>query len=134
MMMAHFRPADHSKGDANTIGGYAAVHARPAAFEGRDGFSYSVELMVEPTEHTGEWGGFLLFVRWARLGAQTPEGHLETGYLVRERTPDAARARLGALSLQHVQVQLDELIRGRGDDGMPRPWLTVKPHDEGGHE
>ena len=33
-MAGQFRPADHSKGDANTIGGYMAVHDRPAAFEG----------------------------------------------------------------------------------------------------
>ena len=32
-------PPDHDLGDANTIGGYMAVHARPAAFEGRDGMS-----------------------------------------------------------------------------------------------
>ena len=46
--MSRFLPADHSKGDERTIGGYAAVHARPAAFEGRDGLSYSVEIMSDP--------------------------------------------------------------------------------------
>ena len=35
--MGQFLPADHSRGDANTIGGYIAVHSRPAAFEGSDG-------------------------------------------------------------------------------------------------
>ena len=39
--MAQFRQPDHSKGDANTLGGYIAVHDRPAAFEGADGFSYT---------------------------------------------------------------------------------------------
>jgi hypothetical protein len=38
MSHARFRQPDHSKGDASTIGGYAAVHDRPAAFEGSDGF------------------------------------------------------------------------------------------------
>lgn len=132
--MAHFRPADHSKGDANTIGGYASVHDRPAAFEGRDGFSYSVELMVEPTDRDGEWGGFFLFVRWARLGAQTPEGHLETDYLVRERTRDQAHRRLGMFALQDVHRWLDELIGARDERGTARRWLTAKPQDESGRE
>ena len=121
-MMAQFRPADHEKGDANTIGGYASVHGRPAAFEGRDGYSYSVELMVEATDVVNEWGAFLLFVRWSRIGAQTPEGHLETDYVVRARTPDEARGRLGELRLQEVRAMLDELIRARaGQSG--RRWL-----------
>ena len=128
--MARFEPADHSKGDANTIGGYVAVHDRPAAFEGRDGFSYSVELMVEPTDRPGEWGGFLLFVRWARIGAQSPEGHLETDYLVREGSLERANERLGALSLNDVRATLDDLIRGHDRAGASRSWLTVKPHED----
>ena len=43
--MAQFLPADHARGDANTIGGYAEVHGRPAAFEGSDGMAYSVCLL-----------------------------------------------------------------------------------------
>jgi hypothetical protein len=50
MSHARYRPPDHSKGDESTIGGYMAVHDRPAAFEGSDGFSYSVEIMVDPPE------------------------------------------------------------------------------------
>ena len=59
-------PPDHSRGDESTIGGYAAVHARPAAFEGVDGLSYSVELCTDrvgdPSLRSGqapdgEWGG-----------------------------------------------------------------------------
>ena len=84
---AHYRPPDHSKGDESTIGGYAAVHDRPAAFEGSDGFSYSVELMTEETtDAASPWVGFILFVKWARLGAQTPEGHLESDYLAHGAT------------------------------------------------
>ena len=48
--MGQFLPADHSLGDANTIGGYMAVHARPAAFEGKDGVSYSVEILADETD------------------------------------------------------------------------------------
>ena len=63
MSHARYRPPDHSKGDESTIGGYMAVHDRPAAFEGSDGFSYSVEIMSEETSDApGEWGAFLLFI------------------------------------------------------------------------
>ena len=67
-MAGQFRPADHSKGDANTIGGYMAVHDRPAAFEGSDGFSYSVEILAqhEPAQ-APEWAAFFLFIKWARI-------------------------------------------------------------------
>ena len=63
--MSQFLPADHSLGDANTIGGYMAVHARPAAFEGKDGVSYSVEIMADETgEKDRPFGAYLLFVKW----------------------------------------------------------------------
>ena len=75
-------PADHSRGDANTIGGYAAVHGRPAAFEGSDGFSYSVEIATAPTgDAERPWGAYLLFVQWSRTGAASPVGHLESELL-----------------------------------------------------
>src|SRR5438309_5945201 len=99
-MAGQFRPADHSKGDANTIGGYMAVHDRPAAFEGSDGFSYSVEILVEQEDTQREpWAAFFLFVKWARIGAQSPEGHLESDYIARGRTEVEARERIGAMSL-----------------------------------
>ena len=67
-------PADHSRGDANTIGGYAAVHGRPAAFEGSDGLSYSVEIATTPTgDGERPWGAYLLFVQWGRIGATSPD-------------------------------------------------------------
>src|SRR4051812_35362429 len=98
--MAQFRPADHSKGDANTIGGYMAVHDRPAAFEGSDGFSYSVEIVVDETEEIERpYAAYLLFVKWARIGAQSPEGHLETAYLVAAKSPSEAHRRIGTMRL-----------------------------------
>ena len=127
--MARFEPADHSRGDVNTIGGYAAVHDRPAAFEGRDGFSYSVELVVDTGERPGEWAGFLLFVRWARIGAQSPEGHLETEYLVRDESQERARERLGALSLNDVRLLLDDLIKARSG-GESRRWLSARSDEK----
>ena len=72
-------PPDYSKGDESTLGGYMAVHARPAAFEGSDGFSYSVDIMADETgERDRPWGAYLLFVRWRRIGEQGVSGHLES--------------------------------------------------------
>ena len=128
---AHYRPPDHSKGDESTIGGYAAVHDRPAAFEGSDGFSYSVELMTEGTgDVAAPWAGFALFVKWARLGAQTPEGHLESGYLVHELSEAAAKSKLGSMRLEEVKALLEELIAEREAGAPTRRWWDAM-RDEG---
>jgi len=126
--MAQFRPADHSKGDANTIGGYMAVHDRPAAFEGSDGFSYSVELMTDATGDTARpFAAYLLFVKWARIGAQTPEGHLESDYLVYGSTEADARGAIGAMALNDVKEELDRLINETDHlRGLrPRKWYDA---------
>jgi hypothetical protein len=126
--MAQFRPADHSKGDANTIGGYMAVHDRPAAFEGSDGFSYSVELMTDATGDTARpFAAYLLFVKWARIGAQTPEGHLETDYLASGASEEEARRSIGALPLSDVKRELDRLINEAPDvqGRSSRRWYDV---------
>ena len=123
-------PADHSRGDANTIGGYAAVHARPAAFEGPDGCSYSVEIMTSPTGHADHpWGAYLLFVQWARVGATSPSGHLESEYLAESDAEDDARAIVGALSLSEVRGVLHTLIAARDARTSTRRWFDVM-HDE----
>ena len=128
---AHYRPPDHSKGDESTIGGYAAVHDRPAAFEGSDGFSYSVELMTEQTaDPRSPWAGFILFIKWALLGAQTPEGHLESDYLVRAPSEPAARRMLGSTPLEDVKSLLDRLIRERSGSEPSRRWWDAM-RDEG---
>ncbi|HEX7019145.1 MAG TPA: hypothetical protein VF159_03990 [Gemmatimonadaceae bacterium] len=125
-MHGQFRPPDHSKGDERTIGGYAAVHDRPAAFEGPDGFSYSVEMMTEETGETGQpWGAYFLFVKWARVGAQTPEGHVESDYLVRAHSADEALRRLGETSLEDVKGTLDALVSERQGERVPRRWWDV---------
>ena len=131
MSHARFRPADHSKGDESTIGGYAAVHDRPAAFEGSDGFSYSVELMAEETpDQASPWAAFILFVKWARLGAQTPEGHLESDYLATGATEREALDRLGRTPLTDVKTLLDELV-ARQQGGEPRRRWWDAMNDEG---
>jgi len=132
-MHGQFRPADHSKGDANTIGGYAAVHDRPAAFEGSDGFSYSVEIMTEETgDRHGPWGAYLLFVKWARLGAQAPEGHIESDFLVTAKSEEEARRRIGEMSLGAVKGVLDRGIAAARGAAPRRRWWDAMHDDDGG--
>jgi hypothetical protein len=123
-------PADHSLGDTNTIGGYALVHGRPAAFEGSDGFSYSVELSVDQVNDAATlWGGYLLFLRWRRVGAPGVDGHLETDYIARAGSADAARAAIGALTLQQVR----EILEVRIAECAPAParrWFDVMRDDD----
>lgn len=129
-MPGRFLPPDPSKGDVDTIGGYMAVHARPAAFEGADGFSYSVELCAESTgEAARPFGAYLLFLRWRRIGAQGVEGHLETDFLAWGETEAAAREAIGRMSLSDVKAALDRLVRDRS--APTRRWWDVM-RDEGG--
>jgi hypothetical protein len=128
--MGRFLPPDHSQGDERTIGGYMAVHARPAAFEGVDGASYSVAIECDDTgEHVSPWGAYLIFVRWSP-GEPSPSGHLETGYLAHADTEEEARASVGALSLETVKAELDALIHARAGtgSGLGRPWWEAM-HD-----
>lgn len=107
-------PADHGAGDERTLGGYMAVHKRPAAFEGADGASYSADILTDTTgDKNAPWGAYLLFVQW---GAGEPEvrGHLETGFLVTGASEAVVRHQLGAMQLLTVKATLDGLIRGRG--------------------
>jgi hypothetical protein len=135
-MAGQFRPADHSKGDANTIGGYMAVHDRPAAFEGADGFSYSVEILAqEEPEESLPWGGFFLFVKWARVGAQSPEGHLESDFVARGATEEEARVNAGRLSLTETKQILDGLVARAAGARPVRRWFDVMrdPSSDSGH-
>jgi hypothetical protein len=126
-------PPDHSKGDVNTLGGYMAVHDRPAAFSGSDGFSYSAEIL---TDETGEpdrpHGAYLLFVRWARVGASAPAGHLESAFVAYGRTPEAATQAVGALPLNTVKELLDGLIAATpGPTSGRRWWDAMRAEDVG---
>jgi len=129
-----FLPADHSKGDANTLGGYMAVHDRPAAFDGSDGFSYSVEIVADATPGAdGPFGAYLLFIQWARVGAASPQGHVETDYLAHGESELAARAAAGGMPLADVKRTLDALIAAR-DGGPParRWWDAMRADDHPG--
>jgi hypothetical protein len=127
--MGQFLPADHSKGDPNTIGGYMAVHARPAAFEGSDGASYSVEIVADTTgDKDKPFGAYLLFVRWGE-GNPVASGHLETEFLAYAPTGDEARQAVGALLLNDVKAHLDRLILAKKAELKPW-WESMR--QEGG--
>ena len=125
-------PPDHSQGDEHTLGGYMAVHARPAAFEGPDGMSYIVEVLADTTGDAARpWGAYLLFLRWRRVGASGVEGHLESDFLAHGATEAEARAAIGALSLREVKRVLDELVRSVGGGRVERPWWDVMRDEDG---
>ncbi|MBC7790245.1 MAG: hypothetical protein H7Z74_09900 [Anaerolineae bacterium] len=118
-MSGRHLPADHSRGDEATLGGYMAVHDRPAAFEGKDTLSYSVSIECEPTgKHDAPWGGYILFIRWGH-GEPKVTGHLETEFIAYGASEAEARSIVGALPLIEVKVLLDALIR----DKAPAPGL-----------
>jgi hypothetical protein len=110
--MSRFLPPDHSKGDERTIGGYAAVHGRPAALEAPDGFAYSVEVMADsaPAGSPAAFGAFFLFLRWRRVGEEGVEGHLETGFLEFRDTREDALGALRAWPLERVQAELNAMV------------------------
>ena len=127
--MGQFLPADHSKGDANTVGGYTAVHSRPPAFEGKDGSSYSVEVMTDETgDAANPWGGYLLFVKW-RTGDPVATGHLETPFLRFAKSEREARELISAMKLSEAVSELNALISAKSQD--TRPWWEAMK-DEGG--
>lgn len=129
-------PPDHAKGDANTLGGYMAVHDRPAAFEGADGFSYSAEILPDETgEGERPFGAYLLFVRWARVGSASPAGHVESDFVAYGTTAEEAVRAAGALSLTAVKQILDALIAA-APGGAParRWWDAMRAEDVGDGE
>jgi hypothetical protein len=125
--VSQFLPADHSKGDANTVGGYAAVHARPPAFEGKDGASYSVEIMTDQTgERLRPWAAYLLFVRYD-AGDPIASGHVETDYLRYGASEEVVRADVGAMQLSEAVAELNKAI---AEKSASRPWWEAM-RDEG---
>lgn len=129
-------PPNRSAGDESTLGGYMAVHARPAAFDGPDGMPYSVEIMVDRTDDAPPFAAYLLFMQWRRIGPAGIDTHLETEYLARGATADDVRTAVGRMSLHDVKAALDALVtstRGVSE----RKWYDAMqddPHDERGSE
>ena len=130
------RPADFSRGDPNTLGGYMAVHDRPAAFEGPDGHAYSIAIETDRTADPARpWGAFLLFLRWRRTGEQGIEGHLESDFLAGGATPDDARIAAGRIPLSEVRRLLDQLVRLRAPAERPlRAWWDAMREEDGAAE
>jgi hypothetical protein len=127
--MGQFLPADHSKGDANTVGGYTAVHARPPAFEGKDGASYSVEIMADETGDASQpWAAYLLFVRYGH-GDPVASGHVETPYLRFAATEEQARNLVGAMPLNDAVAELNKAIMDKSADSQP--WWEVMRNENG---
>jgi hypothetical protein len=128
--MGRFLQPDHSRGDPDTIGGYMAVHDRPAAFEGSDGMSYSVAIEADATgDRARPWGAYFLFLRWRRVGPQGIEGHLESDYLAWGATGEEARAALGAMRLHDVKDVLETLLAA-GARATERRWWDVMREEE----
>lgn len=113
----HLLP-DHSAGDERTIGGYMAVHKRPAAFEGVDGCSYSADILTDVTgDASAPWGAYLFFVRWAPGATGEPQllGHVESEFIVCGMSEAVVRQQLSVMPLSSVKATLDTLIRRRDD-------------------
>jgi hypothetical protein len=123
--------ASPDAGDESTVGGYAAVHGRPAAFEAVDGFSYSVELCAdEAGAGDAAWGGYFLFLRWRRLGASGVEGHLESDFVTRAASEVGALDALGRVPLRTAKATLDTLVRKQPGGAPARRWWTAISVDE----
>ncbi len=130
-MSGQWLQPDHSLGDANTIGGYARAHARPAAFEGSDGLSYSVAIEADATgDPARPHAAYFLFLRWRRIGAQGVEGHLESGYLAWGESSAAVVDALGAWTLAEVRDLLEQLIAEHAGAVSGRRWWDVMQEDE----
>ena len=124
-------PPDHARGDESTVGGYAAVHARPAALEGRDGLSYSLEILTDSTgDPARPVGAYLMFVQWRRVGEQGVDGHLESDFLAWGATAAQARRELHALPLAAAQRELDARIAARAGAASGRRRWNVMPADD----
>lgn len=107
--------------DESTLGGYAAVHGRAAAFTGPDGQPYTVGIEVESPAHVdAPWAGYLIFLRWAATGSAVM-GHLETADLLTGESEAEVRATLESLPLRRVKQILEDEIRRRDHSHPAHP-------------
>ncbi len=109
------QPPDPGDTDAapeedETLGGYVQHHNRPPAFEGSDGYPYTVSAEVEKSpDLQAPFLGYLVFPRWAETGAGII-GHLETPIITRQSSPAKVEARLESLPLTEVRALLDAAV------------------------
>jgi len=126
----HFIPPDYSRGDESTVGGYAAVHGRAAGLEGKDGVSYSLEVLTDETGDPAQpFGAYLLFLQWRRMGEQGVEGHLESDFLVYGQSAAEAATLAAQTPLSECQRVLDALVAVR-DGASGRRWYDVMREDD----
>lgn len=131
MSHGRFLPPDYSRGDESTVGGYAAVHGRAAGLEGKDGVSYSLEVLTDETgDPARPYGAYLLFLQWRRIGEQGVEGHLESEFIAFGATADAAAAQAQGTPLTECQRMLDALIAARDGAARGRRWYDVMREDD----
>ena len=131
-MPGRYLPPDRDAGDESTLGGYMAVHARPAAFDGPDGLPYSVDVLTDTTDDQARpYGAYLLFMQWRRMGEPGIDAHLESDFLAFGDSPEAARTAIGAMTLHDVKTQLDELVRAKGT-GTGRRWYEAMRDESDG--
>jgi hypothetical protein len=109
-----------------------AVHDRPAAFEGSDGLSYSVEICTDETgDDARPFGAYFLFLRWRRIGEAAVEGHVETDFLASGATESEARARIGAMKLGEVRQVLEAALRANAPAASRRRWWDAMRDEDG---
>jgi hypothetical protein len=96
-----------------TLGGYLRQHNRPPAFQGNDGYPYTVSLEVEKTPNLrAPFSGYLVFPRWADTGAGII-GHLETPLLLDGASLEEVTAGLEAITLPELNDLLEQAILRR---------------------
>ena len=129
-------PARSHRGDANTIGGYTAVHGRPAAFEGADGFSYSVEIVTSTDGRRRSARGARICCSCAgRASARSRRGSSRDGLPRRGRhRGGGARRRRRAGRSSAVQAAARRARRDIAAESAPRRWWDAMRDERGDEE
>ncbi len=106
-------PDQKEKGDLvdeSSLAGYWEHHDRPPAFEGVDGYPYTVSIEVDKVGNlAAPFIGYLVFPRWAQTGAGIV-GHWQSPVLCEGRSREDVEAQVGRLHLRAVKNILDEQI------------------------
>ena len=119
--MRNEAPSSPGEGDApeavlpadGTLGGYLRHHNRAPAFEGADGYPYTVSVEVEKTpDPQAPFSGYPIFPRWAETGTGIV-GHLETPLLIHGRSQREVTTELEAFTLLEVADLLRDIILRR---------------------
>ena len=100
-----------------TLGGYLKTHKRPPAYEGSDGFPYTVSIEVEQTgDLRAPVVGYLVFPRWADTGVGIV-GHLETPVMWKGASKAEVESAARASTLMDVKKMLEHAILSDTEDG-----------------